>query len=58
MTAEDVVLEVVQALDAANVPYMIVGSLSSNVYGIRPYPLFLAQRTRSKSLQKSRASYI
>jgi len=39
MTAEDVVLEVVQALDAANVPYMIVGSLSSNVYGIRAYPV-------------------
>jgi hypothetical protein len=34
VTAEGVVLEVVRAFNAANVPYMVVGSLSSNVYGI------------------------
>jgi hypothetical protein len=34
LTAEDQVLEVVRALNDAGVRYMVVGSLSSNVYGI------------------------
>ncbi|QOV90679.1 nucleotidyltransferase family protein [Humisphaera borealis] len=34
MTSQDFMWEVVQALDRAKVPYMVVGSLSSNVYGI------------------------
>jgi hypothetical protein len=32
--SEDFMCEVVQALNATHVPYMVVGSLSSNVYGI------------------------
>lgn len=34
MTAEICMWEVIQALTAAGVPYMVVGSLSSNVYGV------------------------
>lgn len=34
MTIEDVTLRVVDALNAAEIPYMLVGSFSSNVYGI------------------------
>lgn len=34
MTIEDVTLRVVDALNTAQIPYMLVGSFSSNVYGI------------------------
>jgi hypothetical protein len=34
MTANTIVLRVIEALDAAAVPYMLVGSYSSNVHGI------------------------
>lgn len=34
MTAREVVLRVIQSLDAAGVPYMLVGSFSTNLYGI------------------------
>src|SRR3954468_11545319 len=34
MTSEEFMWEVVQAMDAAGVSYMVVGSLSSNIYGI------------------------
>jgi hypothetical protein len=34
MTAEEVVYHVLDALEAENVPYMVVGSFSSNFYGI------------------------
>ena len=34
MTADDATLAVIRALEAAQVPYMIVGSLSSNFYGL------------------------
>ena len=34
MTDKDVILAVISALDAAGIAYMIVGSLSSNVYGV------------------------
>lgn len=34
MTDKDVVLAVIQALEGAGIPHMIVGSLASNVYGI------------------------
>ena len=34
MTPNDIVLKVAAAIDRANIPYMIVGSFSSNVYGI------------------------
>lgn len=34
MNTDDVLLRVIEALDAAGVPYMLVGSFSSNYYGI------------------------
>ncbi|HPM23665.1 MAG TPA: hypothetical protein PLP66_07140 [Phycisphaerae bacterium] len=34
MTGEQAVVAVIDALEAAGVPYMVVGSLSSNLYGI------------------------
>lgn len=34
MTSEEVVLATIDALEGAGVPYMVVGSLSSNLYGI------------------------
>lgn len=34
MTSEEFMWETVKALDAAGIGYMVVGSLSSNVYGI------------------------
>lgn len=34
MTADEAVVAVIDALDAAGIPYMIVGSLASNVHGI------------------------
>lgn len=34
MTSEDATLAMIAALDAAAIPYMIVGSLSSNFYGV------------------------
>jgi hypothetical protein len=34
MTAEQIVYQVIDALEAAGVPYMLVGSFSSNLYGI------------------------
>src|SRR5690349_10460844 len=34
MTAEQIVYHTVAALEAAGVPYMVVGSFSSNLYGV------------------------
>ena len=34
MTNDEATIAVVSALEAANLPYMVVGSLSSNAYGI------------------------
>ncbi len=34
MDAREVVVAIIEALNAANIPYMLVGSLSSNAYGI------------------------
>jgi hypothetical protein len=34
VTSEEAVLAVIDALEAARVPYMVVGSLSSNLYGM------------------------
>ncbi|MFO0808827.1 MAG: hypothetical protein U0746_09410 [Gemmataceae bacterium] len=34
MTSDEIAKAVVAALEEANVPYMIVGSFSSNLYGI------------------------
>lgn len=34
MTSRDIVLQVIAALDARQIPYMLVGSFSSNLYGI------------------------
>lgn len=34
MTSEEIATAVVAAIEATAVPYMIVGSLSSNFYGI------------------------
>ena len=34
MNSDTIVLEVIDALEAAGVPYMLVGSFSSNLYGV------------------------
>jgi hypothetical protein len=34
MTGDEAILAVIEALESSNVPYMVVGSLSSNYYGI------------------------
>ena len=34
MSAESIVVQIVDALEAATIPYMLVGSFSSNLYGI------------------------
>lgn len=34
MSEREIALEVIQALESLNVPYMVVGSFSSNIYGV------------------------
>ena len=34
MTSNEIALFVADALEACNIPYMLVGSFSSNMYGI------------------------
>ena len=50
MTSDEAVLAVLDALEAGGVDYMVVGSLSSNLYGLPDPP---ATPTSSFSLPRS-----